>query len=218
MNAPPGPDTATVGAVDNGSTAVLVTIASDGRLLDRRTIDLVDPGMSTHPHHHEGSWAMGRYLSTPGARRLPIADAVALVDRVSACAVRRARLAFETLADAVPTAIGCLAIRAWPAVPSTVEARISDARVQTFADSVMYREVLAEVARGRGWRVVSYDADHVRDAAAAMVPAGDGVDTYLAALGKAAGPPWRAAHKLAALAALAAHASVPPPRSARPPA
>jgi hypothetical protein len=70
---------ATVGVAEHGSSAVLVTVAPGGELLDRRSIDLTEPGLPTHPHHHEGSWAVGRYLNTPGARSLSIADAVALV-------------------------------------------------------------------------------------------------------------------------------------------
>ena len=59
---------ATVGVAEHGNSAVLVTIAPGGELLDRRRIDLTDRGLPTHPHHHEGSWAVGRYLNGPGAR------------------------------------------------------------------------------------------------------------------------------------------------------
>ncbi len=44
---------ATVGAVENAASFVLVTLAADGTVIDRRTLELVEPGMSTHPHHHE---------------------------------------------------------------------------------------------------------------------------------------------------------------------
>src|SRR5262245_29162431 len=105
---------------------VLVTIAPDGKLLDRRRIDLTDRGLPTHPHHHEGSWAVGRYLSTPGARKLSLAEAVALVERVRASAQRGAREGLEALAAAVPVPIGSIAIRAWPRLPPTIEERIAD--------------------------------------------------------------------------------------------
>jgi hypothetical protein len=71
---------ATVGVVEHGNSAVLVTVAPDGVLLDRRRIDLTDRGLPTHPHHHEGSWAVGRYLSTPGARKLSLADEERIAD------------------------------------------------------------------------------------------------------------------------------------------
>jgi len=59
---------ATVGVAEEANRAVLVTVAPGGTFLDRRRIDLTDRGLPTHPHHHEGSWAVARYLNTPGAR------------------------------------------------------------------------------------------------------------------------------------------------------
>ena len=55
---------AAIGVAENGNSAVLVTVAPGGELLDRRRIDLTDPGLPRRPHHHEGSWAVGRYLNT----------------------------------------------------------------------------------------------------------------------------------------------------------
>lgn len=76
------PRLAAVGVTVHGNAAVLVTVASGGGLLDRRRVALTDAGLPTHPHHHEGSWAVGRYLNTPGARSISLADAVTLVKRV----------------------------------------------------------------------------------------------------------------------------------------
>lgn len=59
MNAEPTQRTASVGVVENGNSTVLVTVASDAEFLDRRSINLTERGLPTHPHHHEGSWAMG---------------------------------------------------------------------------------------------------------------------------------------------------------------
>ena len=198
---------ATVGVTEHGNSAVLVTVAPGGQLLDRRRIDLTDRDLPTHPHHHEGSWAVGRYLSTPGARALSLADAVALVERVRASAARGARESLEALAAVVPVPIASIAIRACPKLPPTTEERIADNRAQTFADTVMYREALAAAAEARGWTVHWYDRERVfRDAAAAL--GRKDVDRFLSAMGKSIGPPWQAAHKLAAAAALAA-ASAP---------
>jgi hypothetical protein len=194
---------ASVGVAEHGSSAVLVTVAPRGELLDRRRIELIDRGLPTHPHHHEGSWAVGRYLNTPGARALSLADAVVLVERVRASAARRARECLEALAAAVPVPIARISIRACPKLPPTTAERIADNRAQTFADSVMYREALATAAEARGWSVHWYDRERVfRDAAAAL-GRGD-VDAFLSAMGRSIGPPWQAKHKLAAAAALAA--------------
>jgi len=194
---------ATVGVVEQGAAAVLVTLAPGGELLDRRRIDLIEPGLPTHPHHHQGSWAVGRYLNTPGARAMPLADAVALVERVRASATRGARANLEALAAAVPVPIASIALRACPVIPPTTEERIADNRAQTVADSVMYREALAAAAAARGWTVHWYDRAQVwLDAATAL--GRDDVDAYLRAMGRSIGPPWQATHKLAAAAALAA--------------
>jgi hypothetical protein len=192
---------------------VLVTVASDGELLDRRRIDLTDGGLPTHPHHHQGSWAVGRYLNVPGARALSLADAVALVERVRASAASGAREGLEALAAAVPAPIVRIAIRAWPQLPSTTEERIADNRVQTIADSAMYREALAKAAEARGWSVYWYDRERVFRDAAAVLGRQD-VDAFLRAMGRSMGPPWQAKHQLAAAAAFAATGHPAPPPTA----
>jgi hypothetical protein len=193
---------AIVGVAEHANSAVLVTLTPGGALLDRRHVVLTDRGLPTHPHHHEGSWAVGRYLKTPGARALSLADAVALVARVRASAERGARESLEALTAAVPLPITGIAIRACPTLPPTTEARIADNRAQTVADSVMYREALATAAEARGWSVHWYDRERVFGDAAAALGRED-VDAFLQAMGRSIGPPWQAKHKLAAAAALA---------------
>jgi hypothetical protein len=193
------------GVAENGNSAVLVTVTAEGELLDRREIDLTGPGLPTHPHHHQGSWAVGRYLNTPGAHALPLADAVALVERVRAAAARGAREHLHALARALAVPIAAVALRACPPLPPTIEACIRDNRAQTYADSVMYRQALARAAEARGWSVRWYDRERVFREAAAAVRRRD-IEAVLRAMGRAAGPPWQARHKLAAAAALAASA------------
>jgi hypothetical protein len=195
---------AAVGVAEHGNSAVLITVAPHGGLLDRRRIDLTR-GLPTHPYHHEGSWAVGRYLNSPWAREISLADAVVLVERVRDSASRGARESLEALAAAVPVRIASIAIRICPRLPSTTEERITDNRAANVADSVMYREALANAAEVRGWSVHWYDRERVfQDAAAAL--GGTDVDAFLRAMGRSIGPPWQAKHKLAAAAALAAGA------------
>jgi hypothetical protein len=193
---------ATVGVAENGNSAVLITLGSGGELLDRRRIDLTDGSLPTHPHHHEGSWAVGRYLNTPGARVLSLADAVALVERVRAAAADGARESLEALASSVRLPIVSIALRACPQLPPTIEERISDNRAQTYADSVMYRQALATAAEARGWSVHWYEREQVFGDAATALGRKD-LDAFLQSMGRAVGPPWQAIHKLAAAAALA---------------
>lgn len=193
---------ATVGVAEHGNSAELVTLGRDGELLDRRRIDLTR-GLPTHPYHHEGSWAVGRYLGSAWARAISLPDAVALVERVHEAAAHGARESLESLAAAVSIPIARIALRACPELPATIEERITDTRAANVADSVMYRQALAGAAQARGWSVHWYDREHVfRDAAAAL--ARPDVDAFIQAIGRSAGRPWQAKHKLAAAAALAA--------------
>ena len=150
---------------------------------------------------------MGRYLKTPGARQMSLADAVSLVERVQSAAAEGARRSLEALAAAVAVPMTGIAIRACPQLPVTIEARISDNRAQTVADSVMYRQALAAVAQSRGWSVHWYDRDSVLTDAAAVLRCVD-IQAVLLAMGGSVEPPWQAAHKLAAAAAIAAHTNL----------
>jgi hypothetical protein len=195
------PLSASVGVVEHGNSAVLVTVAVGGTLLDRRRIDLTHD-LPTHPYHHQGSWAVGRYLDSPWARPISLADAVALVERVRVAAARGANESLAALAAEVPVPITGIAIRICPELPPTTAERIADNRAQTVADTVMYRQALAGAAEARGWSVHWYDRDHVLGEAAAALGCDD-IDPVLIAMGQAVGPPWQAKHKLAAAAALA---------------
>jgi hypothetical protein len=194
--------TAVVGVAEHGNSALLVTLAPSGKILDRRRIDLTHQ-LPTHPYHHEGSWAVGRYLNSSWARPIPLADAVALIERVHAAAACGARERLEALAVAVSMPIARISIRACAALPPTIEERITDVRANTLADSVMYREALAVAAKARGWSVHWYDREQVFHAAKKALGIDD-LDAVLHAMGRTIGPPWQAKHKLAAVAALAA--------------
>ena len=147
-------DSGIIGVSDHGGWAVLVTVAGDGTLLDRRRVELVDDDLPKIPHHSEG-------------QRLPIDEAVALVERVRVSAERHAKLVLDDVATTLPERIRILgvALRQCPALPPTIAERIKDYRSQNVADWVMYRRALAAAAEGRGWAVHWYDAKKVLDAA-----------------------------------------------------
>jgi hypothetical protein len=127
------------------------------------------------------------------------------VERVREAAARGAHASLEALAREVSVPIASIAIRECPTLPTTTEERIADTRAANVADSVMYRESLAAAAKTRGWSVYWYNRERVfRDAAAALQ--GNDFDAFLRAMGRSAGPPWQAKHKLAVAAALAAQA------------
>jgi hypothetical protein len=195
---------AAVGVAEHGNSAVLVTAVASGAVLDRRRIDLTR-GLPTHPYHHEGSWAVGRYLNSGWARPISLADAVALVERVRGAAALGARESLEALAADVHIPIVSIAIRACPKVPATTEETIIDTRSANVADSVMYRQALATAAEARRWSVYWYNPKLVfGDASTAL--GGKDIDALLHDIGRSIGPPWQVKQKLAAAAALAATA------------
>ena len=195
------PQAAAVGVAEHGNSAILVTLAHGGRILDRRRIDLTT-GLPTHPYHHEGSWAVGRYLNSSWSRPISLEAALELIERVHAAAACGAQESLEAIAATVLMPIASISIRACARLPPTIEERISDTRANALADSVMYREALATAAQSRGWTVHWYDRERVFDEARKALSTDD-LDAFLRTMGQTVGPPWQAKQKLAAAAALA---------------
>jgi len=191
---------AVVGVTEHGNSAVLVTVASDSSILDRRKIDLTTD-LPTHPYHHQGSWAVGRYKDSPWSKDISLPEAIELVGRVEQASADGARVALEDLAAALPLRVSGIALRQCPDLPLTIEERIRDNRAQTVADTVMYRQALAAAATDRGWSVSWYDRDRVFTDAARVLGCDD-IKAAIAEMGKSIGPPWQARHKQAAAAAL----------------
>ena len=165
------------GVSDHAGWAVVVCVA-EGRVVDRRRVELIEPGLPTLPHHHD-------------AQRLPTEEAVALIERVRRSAEACARKALGEL----PTGVAGIAIRKRPQLPPTIAERIADYRAQCVADTVMMRDALEQAARERGWAVSEYDPK------TALQEAGEG---RLREAGEALGPPWGRDQRLAMAGAMAA--------------
>ena len=178
-----------IGVSDHGGWAVMVTVARDGTLLDRRRVELVGDGLPKIPHHSEG-------------QGLPLDEAVELVERVRVSAERHAALALDAVMVAVPRILG-VALRECPQLPPTIAERIKDYRAQNVADWVMYRKAVALAAKARGWPVHWYNAKKVFDAASEALRVED-LDAYFLRVRRAVGPPWNQDHKLAMAAAIVA--------------
>ena len=183
-------DEGIIGVSDHGGWAVLVTVASDGRLLDRRRVELVDEELPKIPHHIEG-------------QGLAIDEAVALVERVRESAERHAKLGLDAVAMTTPGRIVGVALRQCPKLPATIAERIKDYRAQNVADWVMYRRAIAAAAVARGWAVYWFDAKKVFDAASEALGIED-LNDYFLELRKSIGPPWSKDHKMAMAAAVVA--------------
>lgn len=141
---------ATVGVSDHGGWAMLVTVGPSGTVLDRCKVDLKDAALPGLPHHSDG-------------RRLKLSQAVALVERVRLSAILHSRRALEVLEGGLGCGFACIALRAIPTLPESVAERIADPWANARADGVMFREVLAEAARARGWDVYWFDKRRLND-------------------------------------------------------
>ena len=94
-----------------------------------------------------------------------------------------------------------MSLRAWPAdFPEeiTVQRRVP---YESRADSVMYCQILADLARERDWDVSLYDAKHVEEDAMRIL--GKRADEVLRSPRATLGPPWTKDHRMALAATIA---------------
>lgn len=176
--------------------AVAVTASADHQVVDRRRIELIEPGMPTAPIHHEG----GAHLLHRSAEPLDDRALAALVADVRASALRAASGALDELATALPQPIISMSLRAWPAdFPQgiAVQRRVP---YESRADSVMYCQVLAELAHERGWVVHRYSSKDVQREAVQRL--GERADEVLRGPRAALGPPWSNDHRMALAATI----------------
>lgn len=178
-----------VGLFDHFGWAVVVTADDDHEVVDRRRIELVEPGLSPAPVHYDAAGLDDRAL-------------LALIGEVRASIGRMARAAFADLADAVDEPISSLSMRVWPPdFPTDVET-LRQSPWEARADAVMYRQELAEVARGLGWAVHGFEAKAVE--AQARDRLGDRAGYVLDEVRDRLGAPWTKEHRQALAATVLA--------------
>jgi hypothetical protein len=171
-----------VGIYDHLGWAVVVTVSGSYDVVDRRRIELLEPGLPSMPIHH------------PGQRR-SLDEIEALVARVRASAERASVAALDALTAALREPVATLHLRALPAdFPTDIAAQLRPP-YEARADAIMYRQVLAAVAGARGWRVMYYDAK-TAEADAATILAHQ-ADDVLRGPRHRLGPPWTKDHRTA---------------------
>src|SRR5688572_29544805 len=118
--------------------AVAVTASADHEVVDRRRIELLEPGVPAAPIEHE-------------CHGLDFAAAAALVAKVRESALRATSAALDEIAAALPEPVISISLRVWPPdFPEEVAVQ-RRAPYQARADAIMYRQVLSELAHDRGW-------------------------------------------------------------------
>jgi hypothetical protein len=176
-----------VGIADHFGWAVSVAASADHAVVDRRRLELVEPGITPAPIHYE-------------SRRLDVAATAALVAAVRASVARATSAALDELASALPEPVVSIALRAWPQdFPDDIAVQRRPP-YESRADAIMYRQVLCELAHARGWEVHLYDAKRVVAQAAGKL-AGR-ADAVLEGPRATLGPPWTKDHRAALAAAI----------------
>jgi hypothetical protein len=178
-----------VGIADHLGWAIAVTASADHEVVDRRRIELIEPGLSPAPIHYE-------------SRRLDVAATVSLVARVRASVARASSAALEELATALPAPVRSISLRAWPLdFPDDIAVQ-RRSPYEARADAIMYRQELAELAHTHDWDVHVYDAKAVVGQAARLL--GDRADEVLQGPRATLGPPWTKDHRIALAATIVA--------------
>lgn len=178
--------------------AVAITASADHRVVDRRRIELIEPGLPAAPIHHEG----GPHLLHRSGDPLDDDDLATLVAEVRASVVRATSSALDALKTSLHEPIDVISIRAWPAdFPEdiAIQRRVP---YESRADSVMYCQVLAQLASEYDWTVHTYQAKSVEDDAARIL--GDRSNEVLHGPRSTLGPPWSKDHRMALAATIVA--------------
>jgi hypothetical protein len=178
-----------VGIADHFGWAVAVTASSEHAVVDRRRIELVEPGVTPAPIHYESA-------------RLGVAATAALVAEVRASVVRASSAALDQLAADLPAPVVSISFRECPPDFPTDIAVQRRPPYEARADAIMYRQVLAELALERGWEVHFYDAKRVIDQAVEQL--GTRANDVLQGPRARLGPPWTKDHRVALAATVVA--------------
>ena len=178
-----------VGIAHHLGWAVAVTASAGHEVVDRRRIELIEPGMPTAPIEHEA-----RPLNDDATARM--------VAEVRASALRATSASLDQLAASLPEPIVSMSLRAWPLdFPDDIVVQRRPP-YESRADSVMYCQVLSECAHVRGWEVHLFGAKDVEAQAARIL--GERAGDVLRAPRARLGPPWTRDHRIALAATIVA--------------
>jgi hypothetical protein len=118
-----------------------------------------------------------------------------LVTQVRDSVVRATSTALDEIAAALPEPVVSISLRTWPPdFPDDIAVQLR-APYEARADAIMYRQILADLAHARDWKVHLYDAKQVEAQAAGMLTSR--ADDVLHGPRARLGPPWTKDHRVA---------------------
>lgn len=186
-----------IGVAHHLGWAVLVTANDEFEVADRRRVELVDADLPAAPIHHRGGAHDMHGTSEP----LDDSELESLVDRVRESAASLTRSALDDLATDVGP-IRSISLRDWPDDFPTDIVTQRRAPFESKVDSVMYRQVFAELAAERGWVEHRFNASTVEVEATEML--GERAEKILYGPREVLGAPWNKDHRTALAAIVVA--------------
>jgi hypothetical protein len=180
-------DAMRLGIADHLGWAVAVTAAADHHVVDRRRIELVEPGMTRAPIHYE-------------SHRLGVAATAALVAEVRGSVVRATAAALDEIEAALRVPIMSISLRAWPRdFPDDIAVQRRSPH-EARADAIMYRRILSDLGRARSYHVHTYNAKTVEAQAVSILA--ERAEEVLNGPRAMLGPPWTRDHRVALAATI----------------
>jgi hypothetical protein len=138
-----------IGIAHHYGWGIAVTASPSFEVVDRRRIELIEPGLPAAPIHHEG----GVHDLHSSGEPLDDDRLAELVTNVRQSVASAAASSLDALVKSLSEPVESIAIRAWPSdFPGDI-ATLRRPPYESRADSVMYCQVLPEVAAERGWGV-----------------------------------------------------------------
>lgn len=176
---------------------MLVTATDTFAVVDRRRVALVDDGLPAAPVHHRG----GAHQMHASGDPLGDEALAALVAEVRASAVQSTKSALDALIDEVGP-VHSISLRDWPDDFPTDISTQRKAPFESQADSVMYRQVLSELAANFGWTEHRFTASTVEAEATEIL--GERAAAVLYGPRDVLGAPWNKDHRTALAAIVVA--------------
>lgn len=185
-----------VGVAHHLGWAVLVTATSEHLVIDRRRVELIGDGLPSAPIHQYS----GVHPMHDSGRTLDDSALEALSAEVRASATQHVARVFDALVGELGRSVDSFSLREWSSDFPTDISTLRRAPYESRADSVMYRQVMAEQAARRGWVTKYFDANTIQQSAARLLDGDDVIERQRQVLG----PPWNKDHRIAFAATIVA--------------
>ena len=182
------------GISDHLGWAELVTVAIEDStpvILDRRRVELIEPGLPSAPYHHEGLV-------------LPLDEAESVIFKTRESVLAHCRSALSELKSSFHVEAIAIQESPYEELPESVSRVLASWQMTCAADGMLYRETLVSQASALGLAVhrTPRNLDPIAAASRALGCPASEITRILDGFGKSVGAPWRKEHKLVAAAAL----------------